>query len=544
MIESFIQNPLLLLFIVAGLGFWVGSIKIRGSGLGVAAVLFVGLAFGGLSSDLQVPEEIIFLGLAIFVYNIGLSSGPNFFATFQRRGARDVIFVIIMLTLSAGVAAGLHFLFMLKAAAIAGVFAGSTTNTAALAGLLDVIGSRRSDPDSIRSLSQLAVVGYSLSYPMGVIGAMIAIGLVRRILRVDYQKEERELKMDYPIKQNIESRTIEITNPDICDIPIRDLKKRYKWAVVFGRLRRDGKISLTNWDSSFCPGDHVAVVGDADELDEMVGDIGHFVQSNIRYENFEYDTRRIFVSNPAVTGQKLAALDLQSRFAAIITRVIRGDIDLLASPDTVLELGDRILFVARRRDIPKLSEYFGDSYESLSSINLLSFGMGMGLGLLLGMTTFTLPGGVGFQLGFAGGPLVVALILGALRRTGPIVWTLPYSANLVLRQFGLSIMLAGIGINSGHAFFNTISQGEGGFLFLAGTIISLFTALSTLWVGYKLLKIPFSFLIGMVSNQPAVLEYALGQAKNKLPTIGYTLMLPVAIIIKILYVQLLFLLLR
>ncbi len=544
MIQTFIENPILLLFIVAALGFWIGSIKVRGSSLGVSAVLFTGLAFGGLSPDLNVPEEIIFLGLATFVYNIGLSSGPSFFATFQRRGARDILFVIIMLTLTAAVAAGLHFLFTLQASATAGVFAGSTTNTAALAGLLDVISSGQANSETIAALSQLAVVGYSLTYPTGVLGAMLAIGLMQRWLRIDYHQEERELQQDYPVKQKIESRTIEITNPKICGIAIRDLKRQYRWPVVFGRLKRGDEVTLTNWDSDFCPGDEVTVVGDAHELDEVVQDLGKFIESELRYQNDEYDTRRIFVSNPKVTGQKLAALNLQEKFAAIITRVIRGDVDLLASQDTVLELGDRILFVARRRDIPKLSEYFGDSYDALSQINLLSFGLGMALGLLLGMITFSLPGGVGFQLGFAGGPLLVALILGALRRTGPIVWTLPYSANLVLRQFALTLMLAGIGINSGHAFFNTISQGEGGYLFLSGVLISLFTAFSTLWVGYKVLKIPFSFLIGMVSNQPAVLEYALGKAKNKLPTIGYTLMLPVAIIIKILYVQFLFLLLR
>ncbi|MDH3651140.1 MAG: hypothetical protein OEQ53_15750, partial [Saprospiraceae bacterium] len=223
-----------------------------------------------------------------------------------------------------------------------------------------------------------------------------------------------------------------------------------------------------------------------------------------------------------------------------VTRYRRGDIDILASGDTILELGDQVRFVARKDDIPRLSRLFGDSYEALSHVNLLSFGLGMGLGLLLGLVTFELPGGSNFKLGFAGGPLIIALILGTLRRTGPIVWTLPYSANLTLRQIGLILLLAGIGVNSGFTFKETIVGGGGGLLFLASIVISVLTAMTTLFIGFKLLKIPFSFLTGMVANQPAILDFALERAGNKLPNVGFTIMLPVALITKIVFVQILF----
>ena len=208
-----------------------------------------------------------------------------------------------------------------------------------------------------------------------------------------------------------------------------------------------------------------------------------------------------------------------------------------------MELGDRVRFVARRKDVPSIAKFFGDSYDALSKINLLSFGLGMALGIWLGMITFQFPGDVSFKLGFAGGPLIVALTLGGLRRTGPIVWTLPYSANLTLRQVGLILMLAGIGINSGHTFAATIFQVEGAYIFAAATMLAMTTTLSTLIMGYKVLKIPFSFLLGMVASQPAVLDYAFDQTKNKLPSIGYTLVLPVTLIGKIIIVQILFALL-
>ncbi|MCA9962390.1 MAG: transporter, partial [Anaerolineales bacterium] len=209
---------------------------------------------------------------------------------------------------------------------------------------------------------------------------------------------------------------------------------------------------------------------------------------------------------------------------------------------TMLELGDRVRVVSRRKDLSEVSHLFGDSYKALSELNLLSFGLGLTLGLLLGLVPIPLPGGVVFKLGFAGGPLIVALVLGAIGRTGPLVWNLPYSANLTLRQVGLILLLAGIGIRSGYTFFTTFAQSGGISIFLAGTIITCVTAFVTLWIGYKVLKIPYGMLIGMLSalqTQPAVLGFALEQSENELPNIGYALVFPIATIVKILFAQLL-----
>ena len=271
MVDAFIENPLLLLFIVAGLGYGVGSISIKGSNLGVAAVLFVGLAVGGLSPDLHIPDIIIFLGLAMFVYTIGLSSGPSFFATFRQRGSRDIIFVMVMLTLSASIAFGLHFLFSFDASTTSGLFAGSTTNTPALAGLLDAISnSKQLDSVTSKSMSEKAVIGYSLSYPMGVIGVMIAINLMHRWLKIDYQEEERALKKEYPVRQTVTSNTVEITNPEITGIPLRDLKRELGANVVFGRLQRGQETLLTNYDTTLKLGDQVALVADEEEIERIL----------------------------------------------------------------------------------------------------------------------------------------------------------------------------------------------------------------------------------------------------------------------------------
>jgi putative transport protein len=540
MITTLAENPLLLLFLVAAIGYGVGQIKIKGSGLGVAAVLFVGLLFGSLDKSLQLPNIILTLGLSIFVYTIGLSSGASFFATFKRRGFRDFYFVFAMLIFSSALTLGLHYLFDFDASVTTGIFAGSSTNTAALAGILDTFSGRVEDETKLNWMMENSVVGYSICYPMGVLSSLIAIATLQKWLKIDYKKEAFDLKEEYPVAEEILSETVEIKNENYANRALRDLLRDNDWTVVFGRLKRNGNVFLSNRDTELEVGDLIKITGSKGELEKVVGQLGAITDDNINFNESEYEVRRIFVSNPNVSGQSLASLNLSEKYATIVTRLRRGDVDVLVNGNTVFELGDRVRFVARKKDIPELIKLFGDSYQALGQINLFSFGFGMALGLLLGMISFELPGGIVFKLGFAGGPLVVGLILGALRRTGPVVWTLPYSANLTLRQFGLILLLSAIGIRSGHTFVSTIMSGGAGLIFLAGMTISSATAFLTILIGYKILKIPFTFLTGMVANQPAILDFALQKADNQLPNIGYALMFPVALVSKIVFVQILY----
>lgn len=542
MIESFKESPLLLLFIVSAIGYGLGNISIRGTKLGVAAVLFVGLGFGALDPELHVPEIIILLGLSIFVYTIGLSSAPGFFRTFKKRGAGDTAFILVMMGIYTLLTVGVCHWLDFDAATAAGLLSGSVTNTPSLAGLLDLINNTREGV--IRdNASTAAVVGYSLAYPMGVLGVMLAVTLMKRWLKIDYRKEEEILQKDYPISMKIMRQTIKITNPEVDGQALRNIFQKYHRRLAFGRMESQGKQLLPNMDSIIHLDDQVVLVGNEKIVQKAIKELGKPMGTELTHDRTVYDVRRMFVSNPEVAGEKIASLNLSEKYPILVTRVQRGDVDIVATGDTVLELGDRVLLIARRDDLPKIESLFGNSYESLSHINLFSFGLGMALGLLLGMISFEFPGGFSFQLGFAGGPLLVALILGSLRRTGPVVWTLPFSANLTLRQIGLILLLAGIGIRSGHTFLETLMGGSGGLLFLAGAIITITTAILALWIGYKLFKIPFSLLSGMIAHQPAVLDFALDRSGNKLPTIGFTLMLPIGLIIKIVLVQLVFVLL-
>ena len=541
MIEAFQESPLLLLFLVIAVGYAVGNISVRGVRLGVAAVLFVGLGFGALDPALLIPDIIIFLGLSIYVYTIGLSSGPGFFRAFRKRGTQYSVFTALLLVLAAGLTGGIALYFGLANATAAGVLAGSVTNTPSLAGLLDLIANTAAtDRDA---LSNAAVVGYSLAYPMGVLGVMLAIVLSERWYGIDYGAEARGLENEYPTAGDIVRISVELTEPGLASTTLRQLFQRFHRRIAFGRMERAGEQLLPNMDTVLQLGDRLVLVGGRDRIERAGRELGHILDNQLSYDRGTYEVRRLFVSNPAIAGQKIASLNLNEKYTTIITRVQRGDSDLVATGETVLELGDRVLLVAQRDDMEQLAELFGNSYEALSQINLLSFGLGMGLGLLLGTITFSLPGDFDFQLGYAGGPLLVALALGALRRTGPLVWTLPYSANLTLRQIGLILLLAGVGVRSGHTFLQTLLHGGGGWLLLAGAAIVTLTSLLGIFVGYKLFRIPFSLLTGMVANQPAVLDFAAERSGNKLPIIGFSLILPVSIIVKIVLVQVLYLLL-
>lgn len=540
MIDLLANNPLLLLFLVAAIGYAIGLIRIKGVSLGIAAVLFVGLAFGALDPDLRIPDIIFQLGLVIFVYTIGLSSGPAFFRSFRRGGLRDNVFIFLMLVFAAALAALFHFLLNLQSGITAGMYAGSLTNTPALASVIETlkVAAARGQED----LSSTPVVGYSVAYPMGVLGPILAVFVMQRLWKVDYRKDAERVRGVHLVEQEIYNQTVRITRPEVTGVPLSRLVADHGWDVVFSRIQHDGHTALATGETTLQLGDLVSVVGTPEAVDAVIPGMGVPAEEHLDFDRTEYDFRRVFVSNHDLAGRRLADLSLTQRYGALVTRVRRGDIDFLAHGDTVLELGDRVRVVAPRDQMKNISELFGDSYKELSEVNLLSLGFGLVLGLLVGMIPIPLPGGIVIKLGLAGGPLIVGLILGALRRTGPILWTLPYSANLTLRQFGLILLLAAIGINSGYTFVTTL-QGGGGFqIFLAGAAISLAVPFLALLIGYKLLKTPYGLLTGMLSGlhtQPAVLGFSLEQSDNELPNVGYALVFPVATITKIIIAQLL-----
>lgn len=528
------ENKLLLLFLVAAIGYLAGRIKIGSFSLGVAAVLFVGLGFGALDRELELPELVYQFGLVLFVYTIGLSSGPGFFASLRKRGVRDNALVITAIALSALVS-----LLMVKAigrtgVTAAGLFAGGVTNTPALASVLETL---RAHPGPA---GEDPVVAYSLAYPFGVLGVLGAIVLARRVFSVDLENE--------PIRESIASApTHKLANLTVSvgaafvGKKASDARRELGGSLLFARLKRGGLVSVCYDDTTFQEGDLVSLVGAEKDLDDAARAMGTSCDEHLELDRTVLDFRRVFISNKSVTQKPLSELELPQRFGAVITRIRRGDNELLPDGETELELGDRVRVVAPREKMDEIAKYLGDSYKALSEIDVITFSLGIALGLAIGSIGVPLPGGAVFKLGAAGGPLVVGLLLGRIGRTGPVVWTLPYSANLTLRQVGLVLFLAGVGTRSGWSFASTLHQGGALTVMLAGAAITLTLSFVVLAVGYKIFRIPLSILVGMLSGahtQPAALAFACEQTKNELPNVGYATVFPLATVAKILAVQL------
>lgn len=531
------ESPLLLLFAVASAGYLAGRLRVFGVSLGVAAVLFVGLGASAIDAKLQLPEIVPQLGLTLFVYTLGLASGPGFFSSFRKRGLRDAALVGGTLGAGALVAAVSHWALGITPPVAAGAFAGALTNTPALAGVLHYL--REASSGGLGDAALAApVVGYSVAYPGGVLGAILAILIAERIARRGGEEAPTSQSGEGP---RITTRTVRVSRPEAIGKPAEALVHHEGWDVIPGRLRRGGALMLVDELTVLAAGDLVTLVGPEAEVAKAIAGMGEPSDEALELDRTVIDYRRVFVTSAKVIGRPLRELDLSRKFGAIVTRVRRGDAEMLAEEDMVLEAGDRVRVVAPRERLDEVSAFFGDSYKAIAEIDVLTFGLGAAIGIALGEIPLPLPGGVTFRLGAAGGPLLAGLVLGRLGRTGPLTWSMPYSANLTLRQLGLVLFLAGVGTRSGSTFAATIAKGGALPLFALGAAITLVVALAIVLVGRRL-RIPAAVLAGMIAGihtQPAALTFACERTRSEAPNVGYTAVFPLATIAKIVLAQLL-----
>ena len=545
-IQILLQNKVLLLFLVIALGYFIGRIKVAGFSFGVAAVLFVGLAFGALHPDMNLPDIIYILGLVLFVYTIGLRSGASFFASFKKSGLRDNLLVLAVLVCSAFLTILLGKWMDVKNTLMAGLFCGSLTNTPALASVIDILKQSPgtlSDPE-MRDLLAEPVVGYSLSYPVGVMGVILLFQLGIKIWRIDMKKEvEATAEFTGISTEELEHINVLITNPRLNGKTLQEVSAfaGLRHFVVSRHLPKGKEeVEIPGEDTIVHTGDVLTVVGHVSELDKLQSIFGIPSEKDLSIDAGNVVMRRIFVSRKAVVGKPIRELELYQRFHAVITRIRRGDVDLPMSEDMILEAGDRVRVIAPKEYIQEINKYLGDSYQRLSEVDYISISIGISLGLLLGMIPFPLPGGSSFKLGFAAGPLLVALLLGKLGRSGKLTWVMSYNANFTLRQIGAVFFLAGIGLKAGYSFYTTF-QSAGFQLILLGAVVTLFTAGLTILVARLVFKMPYNLMMGMMSalhTQPACLAFANEKDASGAANISYATVFPTPMLVKILLAQL------
>ncbi|MFY9191112.1 MAG: aspartate:alanine exchanger family transporter [Lawsonella sp.] len=572
-VEWFSNQPLLVLMIIMALGYFVGRIRIGSFSLGVAAVLFVGLIISAVMTSYGHPVQQLkilwMLGLTLFVYTIGLDTGWAFFRALRTNGLGLNLLTIVMVIVGAGITVGLVALFKLEPITSAGMFTGAMTNTPALAAVVGALPGLKETAglqaqESMAVAQSLPTVGYALAYPLGVLASIAALAIFQKIFHVNHQEEAVKAGLaDIPIC----TRNVLVTK----NVPllISDLNDKVGHHIIVSRMLTPdayeidetltdahgypeevqvnaGKMRIASVRDTIQPGMIVCLTGTVEALDAAEEYLGEETAVDLAYYDTTSGLRRMFVSNPNVVGIRLGRLGLQRRYGILITRIRRGDMDVVATDDSRLELGDRVRVITSRENLGKAARILGDSYKSLSEIDLLTFAVGITLGLLVGNIPFPIPGGGVLELGSAGGPLIVGLVLGALGRTGPIVWRIPYSSNLTIRQFGITLFLAAIGANAGADFLNAITNPSSLMIILGGAIITFILTVLIALIVYKGFKLPYGQAMGVVAGiftQPATLGYANDQTNNDLPNTGYSTVYPMAMISKIIVAQLLIILL-
>lgn len=527
------QHGLLLLFLTIGLGYLLSHLEIAGISLGVAAVLFVGLALGAWEEGkFMLPEIVGQLGLLLFIYPIGLQAGPSFFRLLRKRGLQ-----MILLTLAAvGLAGSITWLaitqWKISPAIAIGLFCGGTTNTPALAMVSE---SLRGTPDATAP-----AVGYSIAYPLAVLIpillAQVLVWVQKLNLRKEAQKAEQEAGANPPAASaNLQITYNRWTGHALQNTPLS------KPGIKVSRIQRGNEILLAKPDMTLQMGDILHVVGSEQELKHLEKQIGPRVDlAGPETSREKLDFRRMILTNPELIGKTLKETQLEKDWGIVITRLRRGDVDFVPSDDTVLERGDRLRIVAPIEKMPALTQLLGDSIRSLGETDFVSLSLGILLGILLGEVVIPV-GGAELKLGMAGGALLAALILGWLGKTGPIIWHLPLEVNMTFRQLGMMLFFAAVGLRSGGAFMKAL-QTQGPVLLATGALITL-GAVSVLLIGsYLILHWDWVTTAGTLAGgqtQPAILAFVNQRVTSEAANIAYVGMMPAAMISKILLAQLL-----
>ncbi|MBK7463947.1 MAG: YidE/YbjL duplication [Betaproteobacteria bacterium] len=512
-------QPLFALFLTIALGYLVGEINIKGFSLGSGAVLFVGLAIGGFAPKAAPPALLGTMGLLLFLYGVGIQYGAQFFRGLTSTEGLKANLAALLGVIGAGcISVALVPFAGMPVDEALGIFAGAGTSTATLQA---IIAAMKSDG---------AAVGYSVAYPFGVAVPILCIYVLNAWLKP---------KIEQPAGQVIETAEVLLSNEDFLGLRFPELVAKLPAGVAVAAVRREHRNQLPSEQLVLKQNDVLLVTAtDKVALASAVALLGKLEPGRITSHREDLDYIRVFASKKTVVGCAVGDLPFPEGLACSVVQVRRGDSDLLPSPELILEVGDRVGLLAPRDKTKAIRSFFGDSIKGTADFSYISIGIGAALGLLLGMIPLPIPGLGKLTLGLAG-LLLLALYLGKIRRTGAFVWTMPLSANLVLRNFGLTIFLAQVGMASGPKFFATV--GETGATFLIyGALIALSLVLITAFFSLVVFRLPFDTAIGVISGatgNPAILAFSSRIAPTDRPDIGYAMIFPSMTIFKIIFAQ-------
>lgn len=536
-----------ILALVAVVGLFIGNVKFRGIGLGIGGVLFGGIIVGHfvsqagmtLSSDmLHVIQEF---GLILFVYTIGIQVGPGFFASLRVSGLRLNLFAVLIVIIGGLVTAILHKLFDISLPVVLGIFSGAVTNTPALGAGQQIL---RDLGTPMEMVDQMGM-SYAMAYPFGICGILFTMWMLRVIFRVNVETEAQQHESS---RTNggalIRTINIRVENPNLHDLAIKDVPILNGDKIICSRLKREETLKVPSPDTIIQLGDLLHLVGQPADLHNAQLVIGQEVDTSLSTKGTDLRVERVVVTNENVLGKRIRDLHFKERYDVVISRLNRAGVELVASGDISLQFGDILNLVGRPSAIDAVANVLGNAQQKLQQVQMLPVFIGIGLGVLLGSIPVFVPGfPAALKLGLAGGPLIMALILGRIGSIGKLYWFMPPSANLALRELGIVLFLSVVGLKSGGDFIHTLVDGEGLSWIGYGALITAVPLITVGILARMLAKMNYLTMCGMLAGSMTD-PPALAFANNLHPTSGaaalsYATVYPLVMFLRIITPQLL-----
>ncbi|EJC7887093.1 putative transporter [Escherichia coli] len=536
-----------ILALVAVVGLFIGNVKFRGIGLGIGGVLFGGIIVGHfvsqagmtLSSDmLHVIQEF---GLILFVYTIGIQVGPGFFASLRVSGLRLNLFAVLIVIIGGLVTAILHKLFDIPLPVVLGIFSGAVTNTPALGAGQQILHDLGTPMEMVDQMG----MSYAMAYPFGICGILFTMWMLRVIFRVNVETEAQQHESS---RTNggalIKTINIRVENPNLHDLAIKDVPILNGDKIICSRLKREETLKVPSPDTIIQLGDLLHLVGQPADLHNAQLVIGQEVDTSLSTKGTDLRVERVVVTNENVLGKRIRDLHFKERYDVVISRLNRAGVELVASGDISLQFGDILNLVGRPSAIDAVANVLGNAQQKLQQVQMLPVFIGIGLGVLLGSIPVFVPGfPAALKLGLAGGPLIMALILGRIGSIGKLYWFMPPSANLALRELGIVLFLSVVGLKSGGDFVNTLVNGEGLSWIGYGALITAVPLITVGILARMLAKMNYLTMCGMLAGSmtdPPALSFA----NNLHPTSGaaalsYATVYPLVMFLRIITPQLL-----
>ena len=535
------------LALVAVVGLWIGNVKIRGVGFGIGGVLFGGIIVGhfvdqaGVTLSSPMLHFIQEFGLILFVYTIGIQVGPGFFASLRVSGLRLNLFAILIVILGGLVAAVLHKLFNIPLPVVLGIFSGAVTNTPALGAGQQIL---RDLGVPFEVVDQMGM-SYAMAYPFGICGILLTMWLVRLFFRINVEKEAQRFEESSGNGHaHLHTINVRVENPNLNQMAIQDVPMLNSDNIVCSRLKRGELLMVPAPGTLIQAGDLLHLVGRPEDLHNAQLVIGQEVATSLSTRGTDLKVERVVVTNEKVLGKKIRDLHVKQRYDVVISRLNRAGVELVASSSASLQFGDILNLVGRPEAIDAVAAELGNAQQKLQQVQMLPVFIGIGLGVLLGSIPLFIPGfPAALKLGLAGGPLIMALILGRIGSIGKLYWFMPPSANLALRELGIVLFLAVVGLKSGGDFVATLTQGDGLSWIAYGIFITAIPLLTVGILARMLAKMNYLTLCGMLAGSmtdPPALAFANNlHATSGAAALSYATVYPLVMFLRIITPQLL-----